>query len=339
MARSERKPRSPRPTGKNQRKRTLPDPAHPNGTIDRDASVYSTLTDAQKDKIQSIIDGADPNVAAIYLENEGRLKLLDGKHKGSAFYSPAFDGVYLNVKETLDDENGETWFHEFGHQIDYMTKMSPDYSTLEFSARTQGFIDAIEHDVSTFLASSEVREWSMSRVDQIIKTRHENYEAEIELGFRTRNPEDDGRIRRGTVNAVKNSGYIGERERKRLLSMDLEGMTQSEFEDAVRQNIKPNAGTRNVAACNVLRAERTESGGRGMAEVSDIFDGQTKGAVNAGWGHKNAYWADRDNLPIEAYANMSASSMVGGESAVLMQKYFPTAYNEFQKLVSRKRGA
>ena len=335
MARkSDRKPEQPKPTGNNARRRTMKGRDHPNGMINRNAQVYSTLTDGQRDAVQRIIDGADPNVAAIYLEHEDRLRLIDGNHSGTAHYSHFEGGVYLDAGKTLDGGEGRTWFHEFGHQIDYTTRRSGDGEVI-FSARVQSFRDAIEHDVKSFIASDAVKDRAFDAFEKTIARRREI--DEMWNTHRT-SPELVAADRRGDLVHFKLGGYINERSRKKIAAMDLGSMSRDEFESIVRQNFSPNTGVRQKAAEKILREGLgTDAGGN--AGVSDIFDGQTKGAVNAGWGHKNSYWRNRDNVAIEAYADMSAAAMMGGTYVENMQKYLPTAYNEFQSLVTAKRGA
>ena len=66
--------------------------------------------------------------------------------------------------------------------------------------------------------------------------------------------------------------------------------------------------------------------------VSDIFGGLSKGAAEGNWGHKKAYWNNPTSLPKEAFAHMFEASF-SPEKTALMQKYFPTAWDQFRKIL------
>lgn len=69
--------------------------------------------------------------------------------------------------------------------------------------------------------------------------------------------------------------------------------------------------------------------------VSDLYGGLSDNKAKGGWGHSQEYWnSNPQALNREAFANMFEVSMGGNENSLkYMKEMFPTAYEEFQKMV------
>ena len=64
--------------------------------------------------------------------------------------------------------------------------------------------------------------------------------------------------------------------------------------------------------------------------IQDIISGSTRNSIRVKWGHSTEYWdSDKDNVTMEAVANMFQAYMVDGKTEELMTKYFPNAYKHF----------
>ncbi|KAF5070541.1 Phage Mu protein F like protein [anaerobic digester metagenome] len=68
------------------------------------------------------------------------------------------------------------------------------------------------------------------------------------------------------------------------------------------------------------------------ADISDIFEGVTKGKINGGWGHGKAYWKNHDPSS-EAFAEMYSASVNNPESLDQIKKYFPESYDLFLEIL------
>jgi SPP1 gp7 family putative phage head morphogenesis protein len=68
------------------------------------------------------------------------------------------------------------------------------------------------------------------------------------------------------------------------------------------------------------------------ADISDIFEGITKGKINGGWGHGKAYWKNHDPSS-EAFAEMYSASVNNPESLEQIKKYFPESYDLFLEIL------
>lgn len=80
-----------------------------------------------------------------------------------------------------------------------------------------------------------------------------------------------------------------------------------------------------------------ENKGKDLAGVSDIMGGITLGEVEGYWGHSRDYWLRKDQqleVVSEAIANMNEALMVP-ESLAYMEKFFPTALEEYKNIIKK----
>lgn len=71
--------------------------------------------------------------------------------------------------------------------------------------------------------------------------------------------------------------------------------------------------------------------------ISDIYDPISNGACQGLWGHSSKYWeTDPSYMPKEAFANMFEASIGSKEKLDSMKKYFPTAYQKFEKIIKNR---
>lgn len=70
-----------------------------------------------------------------------------------------------------------------------------------------------------------------------------------------------------------------------------------------------------------------------LSAVSDIMGGLSGNVVKGNWGHRLAYWAnDPDNITAESFAHLFEAQFCP-ERLRLFKKYFPTATEEFNKIM------
>lgn len=67
-------------------------------------------------------------------------------------------------------------------------------------------------------------------------------------------------------------------------------------------------------------------------QISDLFGGLSQNAARGRYGHDTSYWASKGSLEQEAWAHMFESQFDTDRYA-LMQKYFPTALQEFESML------
>lgn len=68
------------------------------------------------------------------------------------------------------------------------------------------------------------------------------------------------------------------------------------------------------------------------ADISDMFEGVTKGKIKGGWGHGNSYWKNHSPSS-EAFAEMYSASVNNPDSLEQIKKYFPESYDLFLEIL------
>ena len=75
-----------------------------------------------------------------------------------------------------------------------------------------------------------------------------------------------------------------------------------------------------------------------LGEISDMLQGATKGKINIGMGHSKSYWNDKENLPLEAFAEMTAATITSPESLKLIKQYLPKSYEIYLEILENILG-
>jgi hypothetical protein len=103
--------------------------------------------------------------------------------------------------------------------------------------------------------------------------------------------------------------------------------------DGMKQGINPKH-YRIADAYDEISRELRGITGTEQREVSDIWDGATKGKASGRYGHKKKYWDDEDSLPTEAFAHMFCATIQNPEALKNIQKYFPNSYAVFLDMMA-----
>jgi hypothetical protein len=182
----------------------------------------------------------------------------------------------------------QTFFHEAGHNIDYVASKTPftPYSAtygVEPMAGNSTFVKAIHADV-----------------DALVKERAAALKAEF--------------------NVAKANKDLAWFQKHDIYYYD---------------NIK---FTKGYAYADITKElQKIDIIARG--DVSDIMEGATKGKIQAGIGHGEAYWKKHTlfgvekGLATEAFAEMYSCTMSNPASLEQIKKYFPKAYKIFKEML------
>lgn len=271
--------------------------------IDKTLPVYSRLNDNQVSMISDIVSSAPKNQASIYLAYEKHFNRIDIKN-GRGFYSPMNMTVTINPEEVFEKPKkgiGNTWFHEFGHNIDnYASSNRVGWFSTEYKS---GLFDAT------------LRLETKRRIEDIKERLNAEYKRKIATG-------DEEAI---------SSAWM-----KGLLSRDY--VKRYESGEITAEQLSKKAKTLPVRyAYRQLSDELNElcksEGDEYINAVSDIFEGATDGASSDGWGHGKSYWKDKKSLPCEAFAEMYSASIRNGRDLEAIKKYFPESYGIFEDML------
>lgn len=119
------------------------------------------------------------------------------------------------------------------------------------------------------------------------------------------------------------SGYTS------LQTPDFGDALKKDFEAYVKATMKANGTRKKTDAYTVIARELMDADHNA---ISDLFGGLSRNKARGNYGHATRYWTYYGMLEKEAFAHMFAAQFDAGRYA-LMQKYFPTALAEFEKLL------
>lgn len=119
------------------------------------------------------------------------------------------------------------------------------------------------------------------------------------------------------------SGYTS------LRTPDFGDALKKDFEAYVKATMKANGTRKKTDAYTIIARELMDADHNA---VSDLFGGLSRNKARGNYGHATRYWTYYGMLEKEAFAHMFAAQFDAGRYA-LMQKYFPTALAEFEKLL------
>lgn len=116
------------------------------------------------------------------------------------------------------------------------------------------------------------------------------------------------------------------------------------YTKAVQERLRAEAVAKGLKASSVLigdarRAIRSEiwelaktHGAIATGDISDIFEGATRGKITGTAGHGASYWSSHD-VSVEAFAEMFSASICNPASLAQIQRFFPQSYNIFLQIL------
>lgn len=119
------------------------------------------------------------------------------------------------------------------------------------------------------------------------------------------------------------SGYTS------LQTPDFGDALKKDFEAYVKATMKANGTRKKTDAYTIIARELMDADHNA---ISDLFGGLSRNKARGNYGHATRYWTYYGMLEKEAFAHMFAAQFDAGRYS-LMQKYFPTALAEFEKLL------
>lgn len=298
------------------------------GPVDRDAVA---------DKVDELLSSAHGRAATLWSTYEDGLKMVDPRHTGGAFYRHGDRGVHMNVQRSLDDVDRRgalsTWFHEFGHNIDYLAGEG-------WNARTT------THDSGSF-AETLKRE-----VTNYIKGRQQEFNAML----RSRDLQglfDAGVVERyqrwrvehyyDTISHIGDTSYLEDEG----WHLDFLRMSPQEREDYIWRETSEILGLngRSVPIRMVRSAvgeEITQAGQDSQLALGDIFEGATKGGCQDTYGHGRSYWDnDGEHLAKEAFAEFFSAECIYSERPEILDtmiERLPESYAVYSEIVEAMIG-
>ncbi len=312
--------------------------------VDRTAPVYSKLETKHVDKIAQLVGKGTSATSRLYLRYENRFKLEDHAYRGTAHFDRERVGVYLHASKAYADQCGSmvTWFHEFGHNIDYVATGWEPFSVKKSNNMTMADCYAsIRYKGGLFGATLKAE-----AVDYIKATQARikaDASARLDaLDLRGMNAE--GMLSDATYQALRHKARAYQRVTDPDFKAENWGMTAEEVEAAKGYKKEITAAVKRDPvykeaigidrACEVVSKEIYAMTDAQKADLSDIFGGATGNKVDGGWGHRDGYW-DNGNMALakEAFAEFYSAHMSNPESLAVLRQYLPKSAQIFEDII------
>ena len=99
--------------------------------------------------------------------------------------------------------------------------------------------------------------------------------------------------------------------------------------DAYIKGVMKSRGIRKTAAYAVVAQEVQDDL---LSSISDLMGGLSKNKARGKWGHSTRYWSRPGSVEKEAFAHLF-EALFNPDRYALMQKYFPSALAEFERVL------
>lgn len=314
-------------------------------SVDKSAPVYSKLEAKHVDKVAKLVGKGDNAPARLYLRYEGDLNLADHAYRRGAHFSPRDVAVRLDVAQTFADRRQpsmNTWFHEFGHHIDYI---STGLGT--FMEKRAAGIAIGDMYASTKFKGNLFGKTLKAEAAAYVDAAHARIKAQVSARLDALDLDglcNDGMLSVSTYNMMQMKAI----EYKRVTSPDFDaaeyGYTvddvkrvkgyKKEVAAAVRKDPQYKAAIAKRRAYQEVTNEIRALTDAQKADLSDIFEGATGGKVNGGWGHGKSYWDNGNRaLAKEAFAEFYSAQISNPESLAILKQYLPKSAAVFEDII------
>lgn len=235
-----------------------------------------------------------------------------------------------------------TWFHEFGHQIDYISTGAQNYAV----KRALG-ISRADMYASTRYKGNLFGKTLKAEADAYVNATHARIKAEVSATLNALDLHElnlNHQLSDAAFQALRHKT----REYKTVTAKDFDaeewGMTAEEVKRAkgykkeivaaVKKDPQFKAAIAKRRAYQEVTKEIRALTDNQKGDLSDIFEGATGGRVNGGWGHGKSYW-DSGNLALakEAFAEFYSAHISSPESLAILRQYLPKSAAMFEDII------
>lgn len=315
------------------------------------SQIHGSLSKSQRGRVDEVLKGSNPTARAAYERHKANMAYLGDPDPGDCAHFTPMDGktrtmgVRLDKAKAFEESvrpSGTTWFHEFGHHIDYL---SGGGRYLSGSYRDNVFGKTIKKEAEAY-----------------IDARYEKLKSDnLALFERAINSKD--------ARWLLSNGYIDERNVDRVERLIEFGEHRDDYEwlsdhGARRLHVYRRRGAeewfakvfyeemadigpelQRSAAYRSVADEISAMGNARNADVSDLFSGATLNKCEDGWMHDTDYWNgvgiedfETFKLAHEGFAEFFSASTANPESLEMLRKYFPESGKIFDELIKIAAG-
>lgn len=299
------------------------------------------LADAEND---AILDELDAMMARIdKLDNKKKKqakKKIESKVEKVTRQQPILNERITSV---LNDEQQKNIVEQFNKGDERMVELFNDYTqdvVLNLHRKDSAYYHPVEHSVT--MNKSELNFGSSAGgKDEYARTFFHEYGHAIDrmLGdkFFKQNV-DSNKVHKYEVYAsrlYKNAEGKVLSEVAKAEWKQYESMKKAEYESETGKKMKI------AEVRSRIRKEMMTNEMSLYADLSDMVEGATNGALNFGWGHGKSYWNEQnayltgksDNLSLEIFAELYSLMITSQEALDFTAKYLPETVNMMHELI------
>lgn len=287
--------------------------------VDRSAPVYAKLEGKHVDKVAKLVGKGTTPAARLYLRYEDQLSLIDHAYRSTAHFSPTDVGVRINVANTYADARRpsmNTWFHEFGHHIDYISTGAQGYAAKRAAGVPYG-----DMYVSTKYKGNAFGKMLKEEATAYVDAVHARIKAEAKAlvdALDLKGLHDAGMLSDATLATLRSDA----------------SSTAKQKAAAIRSDPKYKYAIKKQRAYEAVSAEIRAMTDAQKADLSDIFGGATGNKVDGGWGHRTSYWDKGGGaLAREAFAEFYSAHISNPESLAVLKQYLPKSAEIFEDII------
>ena len=315
------------------------------------SQIHGSLSKSQRGRVDEVLKGSNPTARAAYERHKANMVYLGDPDPGDCAHFTPMDGktrtmgVRLDKAKAFEESvrpSGTTWFHEFGHHIDYL---SGGGRYLSESYRDNVFGKTIKKEAEAY-----------------IDARYEKLKSDnLALFERAINSKDarwllsNGYIDEGSVDRVERLIEFGEHRddyewlsdhgARRLHVYRRRGAEEWYAKVFYEEMADIGPELQRSAAYRSVADEISSMGNARNADVSDLFSGATLNKCEDGWMHDTDYWNgvgienfETFQLAHEGFAEFFSASTANPESLEMLRKYFPESGKIFDELIKIAAG-
>ena len=280
------------------------------------AKMYGKHYDALRD----LLDKTPEPYKSVYEQFIDDIVIVNKSGSG-AYFSSLKNEVHLNISvdvtETELKHAFNTFFHEAGHNIDFLLG----------NRDTRVYYSQLYKDgIFRKTIINEVDEWVES-VNTRLKNEFKAHSYDYEWLYRNKYISDSGW--ENLVMLAKNYGFDSVTD---MASKIKNGMFDDYSVNYVIKQIVPQKYSKKYAYKSIENEIRSLTDWE-KQDLSDILEGATKGKIQAGWGHGKSYWAKGDMLSKEAFTEMLSAYASNPESLRTLKKYLPNSVKIFDEMI------
>lgn len=289
-------------------------------------------------KVDSMLAHSSGTAAKLWQKYEDRIRMVDPSHSGGAFYRHSDGGVHMNVQRSLDDIGGKgalsTWFHEFGHNIDYLAGNGQKAFTTFYDSGK--FAESLKQEVKEYIKARQ------TELNKMLRER--DLKRLLDAGaIKTDKPWRVDFYHK-TLEHIADTKYLEEQGwNSKFLKMTPQERSERIWEDALRDLRISGKSIPIQNVRDMIGNEITKDGQSTQIALGDIFEGATKGSCKDTYGHGKKYWqptywnADGDALAKEAFAEFFSAECIYSERPEILKtmiERLPKSYEVYKEIVS-----